>query len=600
MAKYSEAILDEIKNRTSIVEVVSRYLTLHKKSDRYWGLCPFHDEKTPSFSVIPDKGFFHCFGCGKSGSLFDFVMAMEHLSFPESVQYLAELSGVELVEETPQERRKRTEVDTLQDLYEKLAASFHYILTQNEAGTEAVSYLEKRGFTEQSIETFSLGFAPDDPNWLYRFLSSKHYSDQILAKSGLFARNNPTYPLFRNRLMFPIKNWKGQVVAFGGRDLSGNSQAKYINTPETVLYRKREIVYGMYESLAFVKKEASCFLCEGYFDVLALHQAGLTTAMAPLGTAFTTDQGKLLRRYAERVALVFDTDDAGQMATKKALVVCENLGLESRVVQFEGGKDPAELLEQEGPEALAKACQNSKSAFDHLVHSAITMYDSRKATGKLQIFNEVKPYLDAVESEIVKQSYLRDLAEYLQLDAETLMRDYVSRSANSTIRKREEQKRSGMGADPSQQGWKRSTDLYAMLTLMNNRRLFPEYRNRLRVNDLIDEHAIQLYTVLEDATREGIGTSDELILNMIEDERLRNAVATSFQSGEFASQAEQVLNESVRRITLRTMEKKRKQVENLIRLAEKDGAISVELSDLLLEKKSLDEKIARMRKPEHA
>ncbi len=600
MAKYSEAILDEIKNRTSIVEVVSRYLTLHKKSDRYWGLCPFHDEKTPSFSVIPDKGFFHCFGCGKSGSLFDFVMAMEHLSFPESVQYLAELSGVELVEETPQERRKRTEVDTLQDLYEKLAASFHYILTQNEAGTEAVSYLEKRGFTEQSIETFSLGFAPDDPNWLYRFLSSKHYSDQILAKSGLFARNNPTYPLFRNRLMFPIKNWKGQVVAFGGRDLSGNSQAKYINTPETVLYRKREIVYGMYESLASVKKEASCFLCEGYFDVLALHQAGLTTAMAPLGTAFTTDQGKLLRRYAERVALVFDTDDAGQMATKKALVVCENLGLESRVVQFEGGKDPAELLEQEGPEALAKACQNSKSAFDHLVHSAITMYDSRKATGKLQIFNEVKPYLDAVESEIVKQSYLRDLAEYLQLDAETLMRDYVSRSANSTIRKREEQKRSGMGADPSQQGWKRSTDLYAMLTLMNNRRLFPEYRNRLRVNDLIDEHAIQLYTVLEDATREGIGTSDELILNMIEDERLRNAVATSFQSGEFASQAEQVLNESVRRITLRTMEKKRKQVENLIRLAEKDGAISVELSDLLLEKKSLDEKIARMRKPEHA
>jgi len=600
MAKYSEAILDEIKNRTSIVEVVSRYLTLHKKSDRYWGLCPFHDEKTPSFSVIPDKGFFHCFGCGKSGSLFDFVMAMEHLSFPESVQYLAELSGVELVEETPQERRKRTEVDTLQDLYEKLAASFHYILTQNEAGTEAVSYLEKRGFTEQSIETFSLGFAPDDPNWLYRFLSSKHYSDQILAKSGLFARNNPTYLLFRNRLMFPIKNWKGQVVAFGGRDLSGNSQAKYINTPETVLYRKREIVYGMYESLASVKKEASCFLCEGYFDVLALHQAGLTTAMAPLGTAFTTDQGKLLRRYAERVALVFDTDDAGQMATKKALVVCENLGLESRVVQFEGGKDPAELLEQEGPEALAKACQNSKSAFDHLVHSAITMYDSRKATGKLQIFNEVKPYLDAVESEIVKQSYLRDLAEYLQLDAETLMRDYVSRSANSTIRKREEQKRSGMGADPSQQGWKRSTDLYAMLTLMNNRRLFPEYRNRLRVNDLIDEHAIQLYTVLEDATREGIGTSDELILNMIEDERLRNAVATSFQSGEFASQAEQVLNESVRRITLRTMEKKRKQVENLIRLAEKDGAISVELSDLLLEKKSLDEKIARMRKPEHA
>lgn len=600
MAKYSDAILDEIKNRISIVEVVSRYLTLHKKSDRYWGLCPFHDEKTPSFSVLPDKGFFHCFGCGKSGSLFDFIMSMEHITFPESVQYLAEQAGVELEDETPQDRKKRSEVDALKDLYDKLAASFHYILTQNEAGEAALSYLDGRGFHEDSITTFTLGYAPDDPNWLYRFLSSKHYSDDLLAKSGLFARNNPTYPLFRNRLMFPIRDWKGQVVAFGGRDLSGTSQAKYINTPETVLYRKREIVYGMYESLASVKRDESCILCEGYFDVLALHQAGLTTAMAPLGTAFTVDQGKLLRRYAERIDLLFDSDQAGQVATKKALVVCETIGLDARVVQLQGGKDPAELLALEGPEALAKACQNSKSAFDHLVHSAITMYDSKKATGKLQIFNEVKPYLDAVESEIVRQSYLRDLAGYLQLNEETLMRDYVSRSANSTIREREEQKRRKMGSDPSRQGWKRSTDLYAMLTLMNNRHLFPEYRNRLRINDLIDEHAIQLYTVLEDANREGVGTSDELILNMIADESLRNTVATSLHSGEFATQAEQILEESIRRITLRTIEKKRKHVENLIRLAEKDGAISMELSDLLLEKKSLDEKIAKMRKPEHA
>ena len=600
MAKISSSVIEEIKNRLSLVDVVSRYLTLHRKGDRFWGLCPFHEEKTPSFSVLPEKGFFHCFGCGKSGSLFDFVMEMDHLTFVETVHKLAEEAGVHISDETPADRRRRTEMETLRDLYEKLAASFHYILQHTDSGIPAREYLQKRGFSTKSMETFLIGYAPDDPNWLYHFLRSKDYSDKILSRSGLFTRNNVTYPLFRNRLMFPIRDWQGRVVAFGGRDLSGNSRAKYINTPETSLYKKREIVYGMYESLSELKNQESFILCEGYFDVMAMHQAGLATAVAPLGTAFTTDQGKLLRRYAKKAFTLFDGDDAGRAATKKALIICEQLGLESRVIVLDGAKDPAELMETQGEESLAKACRISKSGFDYLVHSAITMYDSRKATGKLQIFNEVKPYLDAVESEIVKQSYLRDLAEYLQLDAETLMRDYVSRSANSTIRKREEQKRSGMGADPSQQGWKRSTDLYAMLTLMNNRRLFPEYRNRLRVNDLIDEHAIQLYTVLEDATREGIGTSDELILNMIEDERLRNAVATSFQSGEFASQAEQVLNESVRRITLRTMEKKRKQVENLIRLAEKDGAISVELSDLLLEKKSLDEKIARMRKPEHA
>jgi DNA primase len=600
MAKFSESVIEEIKSRVSIVDMVSRYLVLNRKGDRFWGLCPFHDEKTPSFSVLPEKGFFHCFGCGKSGSLFDFVMEMEHLSFPEAVRLLAEEAGVMVTEESPQEKRKRSEMDSLRDLYEKLAASFHYILLKTDSGKYAREYLEKRGFSTESLTRFSLGLAPDDPNWLYTFLRSKQYSEEILAKSGLFARNNTSYALFKNRLMFPIRDWKGQVVAFGGRDLSGTSQAKYINTPETVLYKKREIVYGLYESLGDVKKQKSCILCEGYFDVLALHQAGLTTAIAPLGTAFTLEQGKLLRRYADNLTLLFDSDQAGQAATKKALITGEQLGFESRVVHFSEGKDPAELLETVGPQELAKACQNSKSAFDHLVHSAITMYDSRKATGKLQIFTEVKPFLDAVESEIVRQSYLRDLADYLQLDEETLMRDYVNRTANISMRKREEQERLRRGSNHSQQGWKRSTDLYAMLTLINNRNLFPMYRNRLKIDDFVDEQAVELYTVLEDAAREGSATSDEIVLQMITNDQLKNMVAASFQTSEFTTQAELVLEESVKRIMLRSLEKTRKHVENLIRLSERDEALSIELSHLLLEKKSLDEKIANMRKPEHA
>lgn len=599
MAKISESVIEEIKNRVSLVETVSRYLSLHRKGDRYWGLCPFHDEKTPSFSVLPDKGFFHCFGCGKSGSLFDFVMEMEHLNFPEAIRMLAESAGIALEEESPQDRQKRSEIDTLRDLYEKIAVSFHYILMHTDSGLRAREYLAKRGFKSDSIEKFNLGYAPNDPDWLFGFLRSKKYSEQILSKSGLFARNNRQYPLFRDRLMFPIRDWQGRVVAFGGRDLSGSSQAKYINTPETILYKKREIVYGMYESMKELKSSGSCILCEGYFDVMAMHQAGMETAMAPLGTAFTAEQGKLIRRFAEKAYTLFDSDRAGQTATKKALVTCEQLGFESRVITLEAAKDPAELLESEGPQALTKACQNSKSGFDHLVHSAITMYDGKKATGKLQIFTEVKPYLDAIGSEIVRQTYLRDLAGYLQLEEETLMRDYVNRSANTTIRRREEQERSGNGFDPSRGGWKRSTDLYAMLTLMNNRPLFPAYRNRLRINDLIDEQAVELYTVLEDASRQGSSTSDEVILQMIGDASLKSIVATSFQTEEFTNQAEQILDESVKRISLRSLEKVRKNVENLIRLAEKDGSVTVELSHLLLEKKSLDEKIAKMRKPEH-
>ena len=599
MAKYSETVIEEIKARVSIIDVVSRYLALSRKGDRFWGLCPFHDEKTPSFSVLPEKGFFHCFGCGKSGSLFDFIMEMEHLSFPEAIRNLAEEAGIVLEEESDSERRKRTESETLRDLYEKIANSFHYILLNSSAAASAREYLQRRKLEPTSWEKFKLGYAPDDPDWLYTFLRSKQYGEEILAKSGLFSKRNRSYPIFRNRLMFPIHDWHGNVVAFGGRDLGGDSKAKYINTPETVLYRKREIVYGLYESLKEIKEQKSCVLCEGYFDVIALHQAKVETAVAPLGTAFTTDQGKLIRRYAEKAFTLFDSDKAGQAATKKAVIVCESLGLESRVITFEGAKDPAELLQEAGDLALANACRNSKSGFDHLVHSAIVMYDGKKATGKLQIFEEMRPFLDAIGSEIVRRSYLRDLAGYLQLDEATLVRDYLQRTQVKPTRRGEEQEQSGSGFDPLNRGWKRSTDLYAMLTLMNNRNLFLEVRNRLRIDDLVDEQAVQLYTVLEDACRESSGVSDEVILNMIGDDRLRAMVSLSFQTGEFTVNAPEVIKESILRITVRKMEKVRKHVENLIRLAEKDGSVSVELSHLLLEKKSLDEKIAGMRKPEH-
>ena len=282
------------------------------------------------------------------------------------------------------------------------------------------------------------------------------------------------------------------------------------------------------------------------------------------------------------------------------MIILEQLGFESRVITLEGAKDPAELLQSEGPKMLTKACSNSKSAFDHLVHSAINLYDGKKATGKLHIFTAVKPYLDAVESEIVKQSYLRDLASYLQVDEATLVRDYANRADTVTTRNRADEEQSRRKSLAAHRGWKRSTDLYAMLTLMNNRFLFPRYRNRLHIDDLVDEMAIQLYTVLEDAQREEIGNSDELILQMIDDDHLRNMVAESLQTAEFTAQPEQVLEESVWRITLRSLEKTRKHVENLIRLAEKDGSVATELSHLLLEKKSFDEKIAEMRKPVHA
>ncbi len=596
MAKYSESVIEQIKQRISIVDVVSRYLSLNRKGERYWGLCPFHEEKTPSFTVVPDKGFYHCFGCGKSGSLFDFVMEMESLTFAESVRKLAQEANITLEKETPQQKKRRDELEALKLLYEKIANSFHYILKNSNAAVQARSYLKRRGFSEEITDKFLVGYAPDDPAWLYEFLRSKNYSEKLLEQSGLFSKRNKSFPLFKDRLMFPIRNWQGQVVAFGGRDLRGSSKAKYINTPETALYRKREIVYGLYEGLDVIKKSESALLCEGYFDVLALHQANISYGVAPLGTAFTNEQGKLLRRFATKLFTLFDNDAAGKAATKKALLVSEAAGFETKVITLSQGKDPAAVLEEEGATELYNSCQRSQNAFDHLVSSAIVMYNSKEATGKLQIFEEVRPYLEAVASEIVRRSYLRDLAGYLQLDEATLVRDYLNRSKTTPTARGEGHKSSATGSNNSNRLSKRSIDLYAMLTLINNRSLFPSARSRLHIDDLIDQRAVDLYTVLEDKCREGEQTSNEEILSMIEDEQLKSTVALSFQSGEFSQQAEDILSESIKRIRVRKLEKERRSVENLIRLAERENSVSIELSHLLMEKKSLDEEISQIRK----
>ncbi|MFA5569829.1 MAG: DNA primase [Sphaerochaetaceae bacterium] len=592
MAKISDNVIEEIKRRISLEDVVSRYLNLTKKGDRYWGLCPFHDEKTPSFTVHAEKGFFHCFGCNKSGSIFDFIMEMEHLTFVESVERLAKEAGVTLTQESESDRKRRSEVESLRLLYDRIAASFHYILLHSDSARHAREYIQKRHVSKEMQERYLLGYAPDDPFWLYSFLISKEYSPQLLEQSGLFTKKNKEYPLFRNRLMFPIRNAQGQVVAFGGRDLSFSSNAKYINTPETALYKKREMLYGLYESLSEIKKEGKAVLCEGNFDVIALAQSGVVGAVAPLGTAFTVDQGKLLKRYCDHLTFLFDDDEAGQRALAKSALIAEQQGFENSVIVLDDAKDPSEMLSQKGEKELFTATERRKSLFHHLVHSAINRYDSSQATGKLQIFTELRPFLEATESEIVRQSYFRDLASYLQVDVSVLLYDYQQQQKPvHSIHKGEDEKRRFTHIRKVKQ----STDLYMMLTLINNRSLFSSYRNRIRIEHMVDEQAIELFTILEDVLRENPTISDELLLHYISDVDVRELVAKSFQMPEFTLEAERTLNDALRNIEVRELEKVRKRVEQLLSIAEKEGGKQLEVTDLLFEKKTLDEKIATLK-----
>lgn len=592
MAKVSDSVLEQIKARLSLSEVVSDYVTLSSRGGRLWGLCPFHEEKTASFSVVDDQGFYYCFSCKKGGSMFDFVMEMEKVPFIESVKILARKANVELAEETPDDRKKRDLTETLYDLYDKIAGSFHFLLVSSPVGQKGRDYLKERRVDEAMWERFNLGYAPTDASWLYNFLRKRHYSDDLLRQSGLFSQNNTSYPLFRDRLMFPIRSWQGRTVAFGGRDLSSTSKAKYINTPETAIYSKKHNLFGLYESLDTIKKGQKAILCEGNFDVVALHQSGFTNAMAPLGTSFTEEQAKLVRRYCNSLEILFDSDRAGSSAAEKALVLAQQLGLENSALQLKSAKDASEMVQTYGEEQLKRELQQPMQGFRYLVNNAVNKYDILTSKGKSAVFTTVSPYLDATQSAIEKQDMIKSLAAVLNVDESSILDDYSRRASTPAKTVAVVTGKQAKPLNPATI----SVDLYAMLTLVNNRELYLQTRYKLAVEDLEDAEAVALYDVLEEAAREDVGKHDEYILQMIEDPQLYSDVASSFAREEFKLAPQKVLNEAVNRIQLRAYEKKRMSNKRLLDISLHDGTEDEGIEDLLREKTEIDAKIAELKK----
>ncbi|HKM06851.1 MAG TPA: toprim domain-containing protein, partial [Sphaerochaeta sp.] len=369
------------------------------------------------------------------------------------------------------------------------------------------------------------------------------------------------------------------------------SKAKYINTPETPIYSKKNNLFGLYESLDTIKKGQHAILCEGNFDVVAMHQSGYTNAMAPLGTSFTEEQVKLIRRYCTKVTTLFDSDDAGQSATAKALVLAQKFGLENKVLKLTKAKDTAELVELEGEQALKSDLQTPMQGFHYLVNNAVNRYDATTSKGKSAVFTAVRPYLDATESAIEKEALIKHLSILLNVDESSIIDDYLR--GKQFVAKPEVQAAS-TGVRPLNPATI-SGDLYAMLTLVNNRSLYLQTRYKLVVEDLEDKEAEALYNVLEDAAREDVGKNDEYILQMIDDPQLRSDVALSFTMEEFKMAPQKVLNEAVNRIQLRNYEKKRVSNKRLLDISLSDGTSDDGIEDLLREKTEIDAKISLLR-----
>ena len=594
---FSDRTIEEIKGRLSIVDVVSSYTQVIRRSGGYWIRCPFHgngSERTPSCKLDDKNSRFYCFGCHEHGSMFDFVMKMERLSFPEAVRELAAKAGVQIEDESPRESHEREKRTNLYELNEKMASVFHDLLMKSPEAQEARDYLARRKVAQSTIERFRLGYVPRDVDWLHDYMRKEGLDDDFLRTSGYFSQNRYPYPLFCNRLMFPVRSWQGRTVAFGARDLSFREGApKYINTPETAVYQKKNNLYGFYEGLDEIRKAGYAIVCEGNFDAISLQQAGLGMAVAPFGTAFTSEQASLIKRYADGVRLLFDTDEAGQNATVKAILLCQEKGLECSVLSLDRHKDASEYLEAEGAEALKTTLAVSTDAFSYLVKKGLNTYNNRTPKGKSELVGFLRPFLNATGSNVEREAYIRQLSQLIDVGEAQIAGDLAAGGMMAYSPSGDDAgRREGSGGLRVSAI---SADLYLMLMFANHRELFASYTKVLRFGDLKDRQAQMIYLALESMRRDGVGKSDELFLSLIADEQLRNDVATSFELPQFTvGEPRKVIDELLDRIALRKLEDGRRLVLRQIRQSESEGLEEAQLKELLQEKVSLDGQISAL------
>ena len=421
MAYYSDEIIEEVRSRNDIVDVIGSYVTLRHKGNSYSACCPFHHEKTPSFHVSKDKQMYHCFGCGVGGNVYTFVMEYENFSFPEAVRYLAERSGISLPEQELSEEQKKKEnyKSILKDINKSAAAYFHYLLTQSEHGAKGLEYYHGRGLTNETIQHFGLGYADVYQNDLYKYLRNKGYTDSQIKDAGLvrFDEKHGATDMFWNRVMVPILDINGKVIGFGGRVL-GDGLPKYINTQETQIFDKGHNLFAM--NLARRSKRRGIIICEGYMDVISMHQAGFDNAVASLGTALTLGQASLIKRYTDEVYLAYDSDEAGTKATLKNVNTLRTVGLTTRVVDLSPHKDPDEFIKANGADAFEQRITDAVTGIMYEVNTLSKTYRLKDPEEKVRFSKEVAKRLSTIEEVVSRHSYTDAVAEQYQLDRDGL------------------------------------------------------------------------------------------------------------------------------------------------------------------------------------
>ena len=552
MPFYSDDLIEEVRSRNDIVDVISNYVRLQKRGSTYFGLCPFHNEKTASFSVTPGKQMYYCFGCGAGGNVFTFLMEYENFTFAEAMQALAERAGVELPvqEYSPQMKR---EADRRQRLLEvnKEAGKYYYMLLRSEQGTQALDYFKKRGLSEETMRKFGLGYSDKFSDDLYHYLRNKGYEDELLKDSGLISYDERRggHDKFWNRAMFPIMDVHNKIIGFGGR-VMGEGEPKYLNSPETKIFDKSRNLYGL--NFARTTKKSQLLLCEGYMDVIALHQAGFDNAVASLGTALTSGHANLLKRYTREVYLTYDSDGAGVKAALRAIPILKEVGIVTKVINMRPYKDPDEFIKALGAEAYEERIAQAENSFMFEIRMLEQNYDMNDPEGKTAFYNEVAQKLLEFTEDLERDNYIEAVAGKYQIGFENLRKLVLHLGTKGGITAKKPPLKSGIHENKKKENGMKQSQKLLLTWLIEDTRLFPVIGKYITPSDFTEEVYGRVAKILYEQFEETKTVNPAKIISMFESEEDQREIASLFNAHihniETRADMEKALKETVVRI----------------------------------------------------
>ena len=597
-SRISKSCVDEIVSRTDIVSLIGEYCNLTQRGNDWWGCCPFHQEKTPSFKVSEDKKIYYCFGCHAGGNAITFMIEYNKFSYVEALQELARRANVEIsyedgsspVVDSGYERREQ-----YIELYTRVASAFNYWLLNREGGKFALKYILDRGLTLETIQKFNLGWSPSDGKWLHRFLKKQGFSDEFLSDSGLFSKKYPEYSVYTDRFMFPIRDRRGRVVAFGGRLLhpkNDGTDRKYINSPELPWYKKGEILFAFDMAKQHIQQTKQVIFCEGYMDAIAYHQCGFTNAVAPLGTALTEEQVRLVKRFANTVLLSFDSDEAGQKATERAILMCRHEDLEVKIIQLKQGKDSAEIMLNYGVDTLTSDVNSAIIDSDYLLEKLLKKYSKDTPDGKAHAAAEFFNYIDVLQSSVQKSASMEQLCRVFNLNPEAAKRDFINRKSNQRMELENQRQERVESADQNQ--LKIGQELRALFAIISDISSAADIIEQLTADDFEDSSARNLFIVLKECCNNKNLSLENIISRC--DKELQRPIVEMTSTGEFSKNAAKAVQDSFVFLKKRSLERKR------LELGAKISAMSpasdediLLLQNLLKEKMDIDKLIEAMK-----